>query len=306
MRVLFTGATGVIGREAIPQLLSAGHEVVGLSRSVQDRGWLSGIGAEPVEVDLFDRGDVEKAVTGVDAICHFATAIPPRVEMTDRDAWRMNDRLRTEATANLVDAALQHDVERFVQESITFFYADAGVAWIEEDSAIEGAWEILDSALDAEREVARFQNGGGIGISLRMSSLYGPGRVSAEQIATVVDRKSPIVGNGDNFVSHLHIEDSGSAVAASLNAPAGTYNVSEDEPVTSRQDLETLAYELGVKAPRRIPTAVARVAAGRAVGLLTRSQRVSNRKFKAATGWSPLYPSVLEGWASVIAQSRVP
>ncbi|HEU4319124.1 MAG TPA: NAD(P)-dependent oxidoreductase [Acidimicrobiia bacterium] len=304
MRVLFTGATGVIGREAIPQLLAAGHDVVGVSRSAAGRAWLDGIGATGVQVDLFDPASVGPAVSEVDAVAHFATAIPPRAQMPKLDAWHMNDRLRTEATAILVDAAIAHGTQRFVQESITFIYADGGEEWIDEESAVEPAWESLHSALDAEGEVARFVEHGGTGVTLRMSSLYGPGRVSSEQIAAVAERNAPIVGPGENFVSHLHIEDAGSSVAAAMSAPTGTYNVSDDEPVTSRQDLEALARALGVRPPRRIPAPVARVAAGRATGLLTTSQRVSNQKFKTATGWSPLYRSVLEGWEPVVAAWR--
>jgi len=302
--VLFTGATGVIGREAIPHLLAAGHDVLGVSRSAGDRAWLESIGATGLEVDLFDPASVGPAVSGVDAVAHFATAIPPRAQMPKLDAWQMNDRLRTEATAILVDAAVAKGIQRFVQESITFIYADAGDAWIDEDSAVAPTWDNLTSALDAEREVARFAEHGGHGVTLRMSGLYGPGRVSAEQIEAVAERRAPIVGSGDNFVSHLHIEDAGTSVAAALDAPTGTYNVSDDEPVTSRQDLEALARALGVKTPRRVPAPVARVAAGRATGLLTTSQRVSNRKFKTSTGWAPRYSSVLEGWVSVAAAWR--
>lgn len=304
MRVLFTGATGVIGREAIPRLLEAGHEVAGIARSGDDRAWLDGIGASGIEVDLFDPHSVGPAVSQVDAVAHFATAIPPRAQMPKLEAWQMNDRLRTEATAILVDAALEHGIATFVQESITFIYADAGDEWIDEESSVQPTWENLDSALDAEREVARFAAHGGVGVTLRMSSLYGPGRVSAEQIGAVAERNAPIVGSGDNFVSHLHIEDAGSSVVAALAAPAGIYNVSDDEPVTSRQDLEALARALGVKPPRRVPAPVARVAAGRATGLLTTSQRVSNRKFKTATDWAPRYRSVLEGWQPVAAAWR--
>ena len=304
MRVFFTGATGVIGREAIPQLVAAGYEVVGISRSAGDRAWLEAIGASGVEVDLFDPDSVGSVLSGVDAVAHFATAIPPRDKMPDREAWRMNDRLRTEATAILVDQSLEQGVQRFIQESITFIYADAGDSWIDEDYDVEPVWDNLESAIDAEREVARFAEHGGVGITLRMSSLYGPGRVSAEHIAAVAGRNAPVVGAGTNFVSHLHIEDAGSSVAAAMKVPTGTYNVSEDDPVTSREDLEALARALGVKPPRRVPAPVARIAAGRATGLLTTSHRVSNRKFKTATAWSPRYPSVLEGWDSVAADWR--
>jgi 2-alkyl-3-oxoalkanoate reductase len=101
-------------------------------------------------------------------------------------------------------------------------------------------------------------------------------------------------------VSHLHVEDAASAIEAALNAAPGVYNVTDDEPVTTAEALSTVADLLGAPRPRRVPVAMARLAAGPAAGLLSVSHRVSNRRLRDATGWSPKYPSVLEGWRSVV------
>jgi nucleoside-diphosphate-sugar epimerase len=121
MKVFFAGPTGVIGRRAVPCLVEAGHDLTAVSRSDEGAAWLEQAAARPIGVDLFDRAAAGAAVDGNDVIFHFATAIPPWAKMTDRRSWATNDRLRSEATSNLVDAALRHDVAGFVQESITFF-----------------------------------------------------------------------------------------------------------------------------------------------------------------------------------------
>ena len=301
MRILFTGATGVIGRRAVPRLVDAGHEVVANVRDDRGREWARSVGAVGVTVDLFDPSAVADAVADADAIVHFATAIPRQEKMTRREAWATNDRLRTEATRVLVDAAIAGGVQVFVQESITFFYADGGDRWLDEDSAVEPVWDVLESALDAEREVARFSAAGGRGVILRMARLYGPGRTSEELIGAVSARKLPIVGSGKNLVSHLHVDDAASALVAGLDAPDGTYNVGDDEPVRSRESLGGLASLLGAEPPRRIPRSVARIGAGRASRLLSTSHRISNRRFREATGWAPGYRSVSEGWPAVVA-----
>jgi nucleoside-diphosphate-sugar epimerase len=301
MRIFFTGATGVVGRRAVPQLIRAGHQVTAVVRSDNDAAWATEIGAIPAAVDLFDRGAVSEAVSGHDGVIHFATAIPPQAKMTKRRSWRANDRLRTEATANLVDSALRHDAHTFVQESVTFSYADGSDRWLDEDSPIEPVWDSLDSALEAEREVGRFSTGSRRGVILRLSRLYGPGRTSAELMDAVAARKLPIVGTGDNLVSHLHVDDAASAIIAALDSPAGTYNVSDDEPVSSAEDLGLLASALAAPPPRRVPAWVAKALAGSAAGLLTVSHRVSNRRFRDVTGWAPVHPSVATGWSSVIA-----
>ncbi len=288
MKILFTGATGVLGSAAVPLLVEAGHEVKALGRR---------------DVDLFDPVEVAQAVDGFDAVFHFATALPPAEEMSKREAWRTNDRLRSEATANLVDAAIAAGVVVFVQESVTFSYADGGERWLDEDAAIDSPFEVIDSALTAEENVARFSAHGGRGIVLRLGRLYGPGRVSAAYLETVAARKMPILGKGDNYVSHLHLHDAGTAIAAAVDAPAGTYNVVEDEPVTVAKEMEVLVEALDAPKPRRVPVWLARRMMGPIAGLLTVSQRVSNGRFRETTGWAPAYPSVREGWPEVVATS---
>ena len=136
MNVLVTGASGGIGRQAIPRLLEAGHEVAGLARSAAAASWLRAAGATPVQVALFDPAMVAAAVvTDADAVVHLATAIPPLARMRRPGAWRTNDRLRTHPTGNLVDAASAAGVEVVAQESIGFNDAHGGTGWLDESAA---------------------------------------------------------------------------------------------------------------------------------------------------------------------------
>jgi nucleoside-diphosphate-sugar epimerase len=300
MKILFTGATGVIGRRAVPLLAERGHDVIAVSRRDEDAAWLEGLGAQPLAVDLFDRSAVMTAASGVDAVFHFATSIPPLASMGDRAAWAMNDRLRSEATDHLVEAALAQGVQRFVQESVSFVYRDGGDEWIDETAPVEPPWEVLDSAIDAEGKVGRFSAAGRVGVILRLGSLYGPGRASSEYVESVRSRRVPVVGRGRNFVSSLHVDDAGSAVEAALAVPSGIYNVVDDRPLTSAELTDAVADELGVTRPRRIPAILARLVAGPAMSLLSVSQRVSNQKFTQAAGWHPRYASALEGWYDMV------
>lgn len=114
MNVLVTGAAGVIGHQAVPRLLQAGHDVAGVARCDPGAGWLRAVGAKPVQVDLLDPAMVWAAVAN--AMVHLATAIPPLARMRRPGAWQTNDRLRTHATRNLVDAAIAADAaEVFVR-----------------------------------------------------------------------------------------------------------------------------------------------------------------------------------------------
>lgn len=300
MKILFTGASGVLGRAAVPGLTNAEHNVAAVSRNDQDHRWLEQHGAQPVVVDLFDPSSVGQAVVGCDTVIHFATAIPPMAKFSKRAAWSTNDRLRSEATRLLVDAALKGGVSRFIQQSITLPYADGGEKWLDEDSPVDPGWDVLRSALDAEAEVERFRQDGGVGVTLRLSRLYGPGQVSREYVDGVRNRKVPVVGRGDNYVSSIHVADAASALVAALTVPDGAYNVTDDAPVTAAEYAGSLAELLAVARPRRIPRLVARVALGGAAALLTMSHRVSNSRLRATSGWAPKFSSVIDGWRDVI------
>lgn len=108
MRVLVIGASGVVGRRLIPQLLSAGHEVVATARSSRGLERL-GRAAQPRALDLLDPAAVRSALIEVhpDAVVHQATALAGTGTYMRHfdDLFAMTNRLRTEGTRNLLAAA---------------------------------------------------------------------------------------------------------------------------------------------------------------------------------------------------------
>lgn len=174
MKVFVTGATGAVGRPAVRQLVAAGHEVTAVARTDAKATEVERAGARARRVDLFDAADVRQAVAGHDAVVNLATHIPPLSRMGRRSAWAINDRLRSEASAHLVDAALATGAARFVQESIAFLYADGVDRWLDAESAPIEPFPIGRSALAAEAQAARFTAEGGAGVVLRFGQFYGP------------------------------------------------------------------------------------------------------------------------------------
>jgi nucleoside-diphosphate-sugar epimerase len=111
MRVFVAGATGVIGRRAVAQLIAAGHEVTGIARAPAKAAQLRRAGAVPVEVSLFDPAALTAAVAGHDAVVNLATKIPTLTQAARASAWDENNRIRIEGSRNLVDAALAAGVD---------------------------------------------------------------------------------------------------------------------------------------------------------------------------------------------------
>src|SRR5919199_2729786 len=101
MRIFLTGATGVIGKRVVPQLIAVGHEVTAVGRTPEKRASLTRQGANAVEVDLFDRAALRSVIAGHEAVINLATSIPPSSRTLLPGAWRENDRIRRVASHNI-------------------------------------------------------------------------------------------------------------------------------------------------------------------------------------------------------------
>lgn len=154
MRIFLAGATGVIGVRLVPLLVSAGHEVAGLTRSPAKREMLRELGAEAVVCDVYEAAALRHAVVdfGPELVLHELTDLPDDPAALGDGA--ANARIRREGTANLLAAAREAKASRFVAQS---------VAW-----ELEGAGKAAKDEL--ERAVVDFG-----GVVLRYGRFYGPG-----------------------------------------------------------------------------------------------------------------------------------
>jgi nucleoside-diphosphate-sugar epimerase len=122
MRVLVTGASGVVGVHLIPHLVRRGHEVIRTTRSSDKLEQLQALGAEPLLLDGLDAIAVGETVArvGPDAIIHEMTSLRGRPDLRHFDRWfATTNELRTRGTANLLAAAGRSGVKRFVVQSYT-------------------------------------------------------------------------------------------------------------------------------------------------------------------------------------------
>jgi nucleoside-diphosphate-sugar epimerase len=300
MKVFVTGATGAIGRHAVQALVESGHAVTALARTPEKAASLDAQGATPVSVSIFDKARLVETVSGHDAIVNLATALPATSDFRKISAWAENIRIRTEGSATIVDAALEAGVPTLIQESVSMIYQDRGDQWIDETWPTDD-FPMAQSNLAAEASANRFSSSGGTGVILRFGWFYGPGAKHSEEFLQLA-RKWGIgvmMGRSTTYVSSINVLDGGRAIAAALSVASGIYNIADDQPLTKREFADAIACAGGRKHYLRAPGRIAEVL-GDSTTSLTRSLRVSNAKFKAATGWSPRFASAREGLSEMV------
>jgi nucleoside-diphosphate-sugar epimerase len=318
MRVFVAGATGAIGKQLVPRLVAAGHEVHGMTRSEGKQAMLAEMGAVPVVADALDPDQVAEAVAAAnpDVIVHELTAIGPiNMRRFDRD-FALTNRLRTEGTDHLLSAGQAVGVRRFVAQSIAAYGAYArtgGLIKTEDDPLETAAPREMRETLAAMRHLEQAVLGATWteGIVLRYGVFYGPGTSLApgeEQFELVRKRKFPLVGGGGGVWSFIQVADAAEAtVAAVERGRRGVYNIVDDDPAPVAEWLPALAHTLGAKKPMRVPRFVGRLAAGEAgVVMMTDVRGASNAKAKRELGWRPAHPSWREGFAAPDSPNATP
>ncbi len=310
MRVFVAGATGAIGKQLVPRLVEAGHEVHGMTRSESKQAMLDELGAVPVVADALDPDQVAEAVGRArpDVIVHQLTAIGA-VDMRhfDRD-FALTNRLRTEGTDHLLSAGQAVGVRRFVAQGVGgygVYVRTGGPVKTEEDPLDPTPAREMRETLAAIRHLEEAVLGAEWteGIVLRYGVFYGPGTSMApgeEQFEMIRRRKFPLVGDGGGVWSFIHVADAAEAtVAAVEHGSRGVYNVVDDDPAPVAKWLPALAEELGAKKPVRVPRFIGRLFAGEAgVVMMTELRGASNAKAKRELGWRPAHPSWRQGLAA--------
>jgi nucleoside-diphosphate-sugar epimerase len=314
MRVFLAGATGALGQQLVPLLQRAGHAVVGTTRSPVKAAQLRVQGAEAVVLDALDRDATIRAVVQArpDAIVHQMTSIPAQMNLRrfDRE-FELTNRLRTEGTQHLLEAARESAVRRIVVQSFGGWpYARTGGPVKTERDPLDAAppaafRRTLNAIRQLEAAVRREE--GMDGVALRYGAFYGPSTslgVGGALLHALRRRRLPLVGTGSGIWSFIHIRDAASATLAALERAApGIYNVADDEPAPVRDWLPVLAAAVGAPPPLRVPRWLVRMLVGEhAVVLMDDIRGISNAKAKAALAWQPRYASWRTGFVEGLGE----
>ena len=318
MKVFVAGGSGAMGRRLVPQLVAGGYEVVAKTRVEGKASWLRRVGAQPVVADALDRAAVAGAVEASkpEVVIHQLTALTGVHSYKNFDKeFALTNRLRTEGTDNLLEAARAAGVRRIVAQSYgNWNYERTG-------SALKTEQDPFDPAPPANQKQSlaaigyvenAVVNAGGIeGIALRYGNFYGPGTgfaVDGNLVGQIRKRRFPVVGDGSGVWSFVHMDDAAAAAIAAIGHGApGVYNVADDEPLPVSVWLPLLAEAVGARPPMHVPVWLGRLAAGEVgVSMMTRIRGTSNAKAKAELGWAPQYPTCREGFRHGLGDVPVP
>ena len=307
MKVFLAGATGAIGKQLVPQLVEAGHQVTAMTRSKEKLGMLNELGAEAIVCDVFDAGRLGSVMARAepDAVINQLTDLPQSLNPRKlKEYYAANNRVRREGTANVLDAVRGAGIRRLLVQGAAYWYAPTGglvkteVAPLYLDapppvgSAVETIKSVEEAVLTAD----------GIGgLVLRYGVLYGPGTWYAKDgdVGRQVRKwRYPIIGDGQGTYSFIHVDDAASATVVALGlVRPGVYNVVDDEPATAAEWMPLYAEALGAKRPPRVPAFLARPIAGKAlVSWMLGLRGASNEKIKEELGWRPRYESWRQGF----------
>ena len=265
MRIFVAGASGVIGRQLLPQLAAQGHQVTATTRSPGKTGLLRSLGAEPVVADGLDGAAVGEAVARAqpEVVIHQMTALsgPFSIRKFDK-TFALTNRLRTEGTDHLLAAAVAAGARRFIAQSYGGWTGsrEGGPVKTEEDPLDPAPPAAMRQSMAAIRHLEQVVPAAPLeGIVLRYGSLYGPG--AWDQLVPVIRRGMfPVIGDGAGVWSFLHTSDAASATVAALDRGSpGLYNVADDEPAPVAEWLPFLAQEVGARPPRRVPVWLGRL-----------------------------------------------
>ena len=282
MKIFLAGASGVIGRSLVPRLTGAGHDVTGMTGDTATTGLVRSLGARPVMVDVFDRDRLAEVIRAA----HPNAVIDQLTSLRHGDYLATN-RLRTEGTRNLIDAALAAGVQTVVAQSYCIYAQGPGLA--DEADPLDVASPAFGAAAEALVALEAIVSEAPHGVLLRYGTLYGPGTGYASDGAIAAQVRQGKLPATKDVTSFLHVQDAADAAVQALGWPSGPVNIADNEPAPGLDWLPVYAAAIGAGVPPRKQR-------GAGSGL----RGATNAKAREDYGWEPVHPSWREGFRTAL------
>jgi nucleoside-diphosphate-sugar epimerase len=250
MKVLVTGATGLLGSHVAELMLERGNAVRIMVRPGEDASWLAEAGMEVCRGDLTDCASLEAAVDGVDLVLHCAAKMGPwGPEMEYEQVNVLGSKL-------LAEVALAAGVQRFVHVSSIDVHGLVVGDGVDETAPYGTEQDpYCRSKIAGERALQQLIQEKNAPITIvRPGLIYGPRDTNSfGRFARLVEQgKMVLIGSGDNHLPLIYVTDVAHGILLASEAEQAvhrTYLLVNDEPVAQRDYFTAIARELGVSPP---------------------------------------------------------
>lgn len=244
-----------------------GYSASVLAGALRARGWhVAGTGR--AGTIAFD--DAAGVATALTQASHVLSSVPPARDGDDPVLARYRDRIAKVGWIGYL--------------SSTGVYGDCGGAWVDETAPVGTGRRHARSAADLAWQALGAR-------VFRLPGIYGPGRSAIDRLCDGSAKR--LIAPGQVF-SRVHVEDIAGGVIAGLAAPAGVYNLADDEPCSQNAVIEAAARLTGLPLPPLLPLDQAGLSP-MALAFYAENRRVANGKARRVLGWRPRYPSYREG-----------
>ena len=265
MRVLVLGGTGFIGRHLVERLANNGFDVVVPVRRESSRKCLPTGPLKVVEADLLQPGSLDGLMEGIDTVFHLAAIRGSGWSFGDEDVYRVNVGI----TRNLMEAAVSQPVRHCVYVSSVSIYGHLRGVLVGEEYPCSPVTRYGQTKYESEKLVKEFQRRGKISSTIiRPVITYGPGDtwgMVAKLISLINSNKYLTIGDGENRVHLIYIDDLIDGLMLILNNPAvwgRTYIFAGEEPITINRLVGIISVALGTRVINlHIPTWFAKLTA---------------------------------------------
>ena len=302
MKVFIIGGTGFLGSHLVPKLVEQGHEVTVLTRNKNHKKIIHQQGAKSLVGDIGDINSFMSHLSPQDLIILLAMPGVHPGRKIRKKAFRYLKKVTKVFYNNALHLGWKFNCPVILTQEASYITGNNEVA--------DERWPLRRLGLarskeDIDNVIANGQNAGIQTIQMLPAQIYGNGGVFKNiMVQWVQQGKFHIIGNGNNYIPRIHVEDLADAyVKAAEKLPVGDkFIIADDQACTVKEFMNELADLLGAKRPRTIPVFMVQMRMKKIkYEQALMNCRVSNRHAKETLGWTPRFPGYKEGLKDVVA-----